>query len=149
MKEFVMGQVKEQKTLEEMRQILVQSKTIAVVGLSDRPNRPSYGVASYLKGQGYRVIPVNPNLTEVLGEKAYASLHDIPEAVDMVDIFRRPEYVLPIVEDAIAIDVKVVWMQMGIVNEEAAERGEAAGLTVVMDACTAAIHRLLRARGKI
>jgi uncharacterized protein len=149
MKDITMGQVKEQKSLDELRQILVASKTIAVVGLSDRPNRPSYGVASYLKGQGYRIIPVNPNLSEVLGETCYASLRDIPEAVDMVDIFRRSEYVPPVVEDAIAIGAKVVWMQMGIVNEEAAGRAEAAGLTVVMDACTAAIHRLLRARGKI
>lgn len=144
-----MGQIQEQKTLEELRQILAATKTIAVVGLSDKPHRPSYTVAAYLQQQGYRIIPVNPNISEVLGEKAYPSLRDVPEAVDLVDIFRRAEYVPPIVEDAIAIGAKVIWMQAGIVNREAAARAEAAGLTVVMDTCTAATHRHLRAVGKI
>jgi predicted CoA-binding protein len=144
-----MEQVRERKSLEELRQILAEAKTIAVVGLSDKPERPSYEVAAYLQQEGYRIIPVNPNVREVLGEKAYASLRDIPEVVDVVDIFRRPEYVPPIVEDAIAMGAKVVWMQLGIINEEAALRAESAGLTVVMDACMAATHRSLRAMGKI
>ena len=137
------------KTLEELRQILASVKTIAVVGLSDRPDRPSYGVAAYLKGQGYRIIPVNPKVREVLGEKAYANLRDVPEAIDMVDIFRRPEFVPEVVEDAIAVGAKVVWMQLGIVHEAAAARAEAASLTVVMDECAGATHRHLRAMGKL
>ncbi len=144
-----MSQESGQKTLQELRQILADVKTIAVVGLSDKPQRPSYGVASYLQEQGYRIIPVNPNISSVLGEKAYPNLREVPHAVDMVDIFRRPEYVLPIVEDAIAIGAEVVWMQLGIVNQEAAAAAEAAGLTVVMDECTAATHRRLRSMGWI
>lgn len=144
-----MSQESGQKTLQELRQILADVKTIAVVGLSDKPQRPSYGVASYLQDQGYRIIPVNPNISSVLGEKAYPNLREVPHAVDMVDIFRRPEYVLPIVEDAIAIGAEVVWMQLGIVNQEAAAAAEAAGLTVVMDECTAATHRRLRSMGWI
>ena len=132
-------------TLEDLRQILATSKTIAVVGLSNKPERPSHEVASYLQDEGYRIIPVNPHITEVLGEKAYPSLRDVPKPVDIVDIFRRPESVPPIVEDAIAVGAKVVWMQSGIVNEEAAARAEAAGLTVIMDACMRSAHRTLRA----
>jgi predicted CoA-binding protein len=139
----------QQTTLEEMRQILATAKTIAVVGLSDKPDRPSYGVAAYLQEQGYRIIPVNPNLSQVLGEKAYPNLRQIPEAVDVVDIFRRAEHVPAIVDDAIAINAKVVWMQLGIVNEVAAARAEAAGLTIVMDACMAATHRYLRSMAKL
>jgi uncharacterized protein len=139
-----MSQVREQKTLEELRQILAEAKTIAVVGLSDKVDRPSFGVAAYLRVARYRIIPVNPTISKVLGEKAYPSLRDIPEKVDIVNIFRRAEHVPPIVEDAIAIGAKVVWMQSGIVNEEAAERAEAAGLTVVMDTCIrATIKRLM------
>jgi predicted CoA-binding protein len=144
-----MSSVRVQKTLEELRQILATAKTIAVVGLSDKPDRPSYGIAAYLQEVGYRIIPVNPTISEVLGEKAYPSLRDIPEAVDIVDIFRRAEFVPPVIDDAIAIGAKVVWMQLGIVNEEAALRAEAAGLTVVMDTCLGATHRNLRAIGKI
>ncbi|HXF61161.1 MAG TPA: CoA-binding protein [Caldilineaceae bacterium] len=144
-----MSQTQEQKTLEELRQILAATRTIAVVGLSDKPHRPSYSVAAYLQGQGYRIIPVNPNVAEVLGERAYPNLRDVPEAVDLVDIFRRAEFVPPIVEDAIAVGAKVIWMQLGIVNKEAAARAEAAGLAVVMDTCTAATHRRLRAMGQI
>jgi predicted CoA-binding protein len=102
-----------------------------------------------MQEQGYRIIPVNPTISEVLGEKAYASLRDIPEAVDIVDIFRRPEHIPSIVEDAIAIGAKVVWMQLGIVNEEAAARAEAAGLTVVMDTCIRATHKRLVAWDEI
>ncbi len=144
-----MNQVQQQKTLEELRQILASSKTIAVVGLSAKPDRPSYTVPAYLQQQGYRIIPVNPNLSEALGEKAYPSLRDVPVPVDVVEIFRRAEDVPPIVEDAIAIGAKVVWMQLGVVNQEAAARAEAAGLTVVMDTCMGATHRLLRSRGEI
>jgi predicted CoA-binding protein len=144
-----MRQMEQQKTLEELRQILADAKTVAVVGLSDKPDRPSYSVAAYLQEQEYRIIPVNPNVSRVLGEKAYANLRDVPERVDVVDIFRRSEYVPPIVEDAIAIGAKVIWMQQGIVNHEAAIRAETAGLTVVMDTCTAATHRALRSMDKI
>ena len=144
-----MAQTRKPKTIEELRQILTAAKTIAVVGLSDKPDRPGHAIPAYLQEEGYRIIPVNPNLTEALGEKAYASLRDIPEPVDVVDIFRRAEDVPPIVEDAIAIGAKVVWMQLGIVNEEAAARAEAAGLTVVMNTCMGATHQLLRSSGKI
>jgi predicted CoA-binding protein len=141
--------VKQQKTLEELRQILATTQTIAVVGLSDKPDRPSNRIPAYLQSQGYRIIPVNPNLSEALGEKAYPSLREVPVPVDVVLIFRRAEVVPPIVEDAIAIGAKVVWMQLGIVNEEAASRAEAAGLDVVMDTCMGATHHLLRSLGKI
>ena len=136
-------------TWDDVQRILETTKSIAVVGLSDKPDRDSYQVAAYLQRQGYRIIPVNPRMTEVLGEKAYPSLRDIPAPVDVVQIFRRSEDVPPIVEDAIAAGAKVVWMQSGIVNEEAAARAEAAGLKVVMDACMRATHRTLRSAGKI
>jgi predicted CoA-binding protein len=144
-----MTQVRQQKTLEELRQILTATQTIAVVGLSDKPDRPAHTIPAYLQRQGYRIIPVNPKLSEALGEKAYASLRDISEPVDVVEIFRRAEDVPPIIEDAIAIGAKVVWMQLGIVNEEAAVRAESAGLTVVMDTCMGATHQRLRARGEL
>jgi len=130
-------------TRHEIAKILKDSKTIAVVGLSDKPDRPSHTVPAYLQQAGYRIIPVNPKLTEELGEQAYASLRDIPQTVDVVQIFRRAEDVPPVVEDAIAIGAKVVWMQSGIINEEAAARAEAAGLKVVMDACMREEHRAL------
>jgi hypothetical protein len=131
----------EQQDWEEIVQILKTSKTIAVVGFSSKPDRPGYTVPVYLKEQGYRIIPVNPYLTEALGETAYASLREIPVPVDVVEIFRRPEDVPSVVEEAIAIGAKVVWMQLGIVNEEAASRARAAGLQVVMDACMSVAHR--------
>ena len=121
-------------------ELLKSSHTIAVVGLSSNKFRPSYGVAEYLQHAGYRIIPVNPNESEVLGERAVARLEDIREKVDIVDIFRRSEFVPPIVESAIAIDAKAVWMQEGVVNEEAAERARAAGLFVVMDHCILKEH---------
>jgi uncharacterized protein len=136
-------------TLEEMRKVLAMGKTIAVVGLSSKRGRAGRTIPAYLQREGYRIIPVNPNLTEALGEKAYPNLHGVPVAVDVVEIFRRPEEVLPIVEDAISIGAKAVWMQSGIVNEEAARRAEAAGLTVIMDACMGDVHQLLRSKGKI
>lgn len=121
--------------------ILKKCKTIAVVGLSSNPMRPSHEVSEYMQSVGYRVIPVNPNETEVLGEKSYAQLEDVPEKVDVVNIFRRPEEVPPVVESAIRIGAKVVWMQLGIENEKAAEEARAAGLAVVEDACILIEHR--------
>jgi uncharacterized protein len=123
--------------------IFQSAHTIAVVGLSGKRFRPSHGVAEYLQRAGYRIIPVNPQETEVLGEKSYPNLDAIPEPVDIVDIFRRSEHVPEIVEAAIRIRAKVVWMQEGVIHEEAARRAEAAGLTVVMDRCILKDHRRL------
>lgn len=124
-------------------ELLKTAHTIAVVGLSPSPTRPSNGVAEYLKRVGYRIIPVNPNETEVLGEKCYARLEDVPEQIDLVDIFRRSEYVPEIVESAIRVGAKAVWMQEGVVHEAAATRARQAGLDVVMDRCTLKEHRKL------
>ena len=123
-----------------IRKILEDSKTIAVVGLSPKPQRPSHQVARYLMAAGYIIIPVNPGQDTILGLPCYRSLKAIPTQVDMVDIFRRPEAVLPIVEDAIAIGAKFIWMQEGIVNKEAAAKAEAAGLIVIMDRCAKIDH---------
>ena len=133
-------------TWEAVRKILESTKTIAVVGLSDKPDRDSHEIAGYLQEAGYRIIPVNPTIEETLGEKAYKSLRDVAERVDVVQIFRRPEEVPGIVDDAIAIGAKVVWMQPGTENEDAAERAEAAGLKAVMGACMRSVHRTLFAR---
>ena len=122
-------------------QILRGTKTIAVVGLSSNPMRASHEVAEYLKNAGYRIIPVNPNETEVLGEKAYARLEDVPEPVDIVDVFRRAEEVPAVAESAIRIKAKVLWMQLGIENAEAAEKARAAGLVVVEDSCLMVEHK--------
>jgi predicted CoA-binding protein len=130
---------------EKLRQILAKNHTIAVVGLSAKQDRPSYIVAKYMQDHGYRIIPVNPSYSEVLGETCYPRLSDIPDQVDMVDIFQRAELVSPIVEEAITIAAKVVWMQMGIVDEVAAARASAAGLAVVMDRCLMVEHARLRA----
>lgn len=127
-------------------EILNSSRTIAVVGLSSKPDRPSYRVASYLKEQGYRIIPVNPAEIEILGETCYPDLSSIPEPIDAVDIFRRPDDVLPVVEEAIKVGAKAVWMQEGVVNEEAAARAEKAGLLVVMDKCMFKAHQELKKR---
>ena len=121
-------------------EILKASHTIAVVGLSSRKFRPSYGVAEYLQSAGYRVIPVNPRETEVLGEKCYARLEDVPERVDIVDIFRRSEFVPEIVDAAIRIGARAVWMQEGVMHSEAAERARQAGLLAVMDTCILKEH---------
>ena len=118
-----------------LRELLETSKTIAVVGASNNPARASLGVARFLQWQGYRVIPVNPNEVEVLGERAYASIEDIPEPVDIVDIFRRSSTVSGIVDAAIAKAPRCIWMQEGVINEEAAAKAEAAGIPVVMDRC--------------
>jgi histidinol-phosphate aminotransferase len=124
-----------------MREILESSRVIAVVGLSSSGMRPSYGVSQYMQLAGYRIIPVNPNLEEVLGEKAYARLEDVPEKIDIVDVFRRPEHVPEIVESAIRIGAKAVWMQEGVVHSAAAERARQAGLFVAMDSCILKDHR--------
>lgn len=124
----------------EIKEILAQTQTIAVVGLSPKENRPSNDVARYLQKAGYTIIPVNPGQSEILGEKCYQSLLEIPEEIDIVDIFRRPEDVGPVVDQAIKIGAKVVWMQEGIVNEEAAAIARAAGLTVIMDRCLKVDH---------
>lgn len=134
------------RTIEE---ILKDTKTIAVVGLSDKPDRPSYGVAMYLQMQGYRIIPVNPNITSALGEKAYPNLKAVPEKIDLVDIFRRPADVPPVVDEAIAIKAPAVWMQLGIVNQAAADKATKAGLDVVMDRCVKVEHQKLRAQRKL
>ncbi len=136
-------------TWDDVGRILKKTKTIAVVGLSDKPDRESYQVAAYLQQQGYRIIPVNPNVTEVLGEKAHPSLRDLPDPVDVVQIFRRSEEVPPIVDDAIAIGAKVVWMQVDVEHEEAARKAERAGLKVIMNACMRSAHRTLRSSGRI
>ena len=121
--------------------VLRDSKTIAVVGLSSNRRRPSYGVSEYMQSMGYRIVPVNPRETEVLGEKAFASLDDVPEPVDIVDIFRRSEFVPEIVDAAIRIGAKCVWMQEGVMHEEAAAKARAAGLEVVMNRCILKEHR--------
>ena len=121
-------------------ELLKTSRTIAVVGLSSRRQRPSYGVAEYMQAAGYRIIPVNPNETQVLGERSYARLEELQETVDIVDIFRRSEYVPEIVESAIRIGAKAVWMQEGVMHPAAAERARQAGLIVVMDACILKEH---------
>ena len=121
-------------------EVLKTSRTIAVVGLSSRSHRPSYGVAQYLQSAGYRIIPVNPEESEVLGEKCYARLEDIPERVDIVDVFRRSEFVPEIVEAAIRIGARGVWMQEGVMHAEAAERGRRAGLVVVVNKCILKEH---------
>jgi predicted CoA-binding protein len=126
---------------DEIRQILGSSKVIAVVGLSDNPDRDSYRVASYLKQHGYRIIPINPNAKEILGEKAYPDLLSLPEKVDVVDIFRKVDAVPGIVDEAISIGAKVVWMQEGIVHNASAEKARAKGLKVVMGKCMMKEHR--------
>src|SRR5262245_39623625 len=124
-------------------EILRKYKTIAVVGLSSSPYRASHGVSRYMQRQGYRIFPVNPNETEVLGEKAYPSLDEVPESFEIVDIFRRSEFVPDIVEAAIRRKAKVIWMQQGVVHEAAAERARAAGLEVIMDLCILQEHMAL------
>lgn len=118
-----------------IKEILTKAKTVAVVGLSSNPGRPSYKVASYLKKEGYRIIPVNPGEKEILGERCYPDLLSVPEKIDIVNIFRRPEEVMPVVKDAVKVGAGVIWMQPGVVNEEAKSYAERSGLKVVMDRC--------------
>ena len=122
-------------TPDQIRSLLREVKTIAVVGLSPRAERPSYRVSRAMQGFGYRIVPVRPAVTEVLGEKAYARLSDIPFPVDLVDVFRNADEVGPIVDECIALGIKRLWLQDGVVNEEAARKARAAGITVVMDRC--------------
>jgi uncharacterized protein len=124
--------------------LLKKAKTIAVVGLSNKPLRPSHGVSLYMQQQGYRIIPVNPNIQTVLGEKAYPSLKDVPDKIDIVNVFRRSEFVPEIVEQAIALKVPAVWMQEEIVHEPAAKKARQAGILVVMDRCILKEHRARR-----
>jgi predicted CoA-binding protein len=126
-----------------LRELLQSAHTIAVVGLSSSRSRASYGVSQYLQSAGYRIIPVNPNEREVLGQKAYARLEDLPEKVDIVDIFRRSEFVSEVVDSAIAIGAKAIWMQEGVEDEQAAARAQKAGLLVVMDRCILKEHMRL------
>jgi predicted CoA-binding protein len=125
-------------------ELLRSARVIAVVGLSSDEMRPSHGVAAYMQRAGYRIIPVNPNETEVLGEKAYPRLEDVPEKIDIVDVFRRSQFVRGVVESAIRVGAKAVWMQEGVVDEQAAALARAAGLDVVMDRCILKDHRSLK-----
>jgi predicted CoA-binding protein len=127
--------------MDSIKNLLKKSKTIAVVGLSDNPLRASHGVSAYLQMQGYRIIPVNPQCDFVLGEKSYKSLLDVPEKIDIVNIFRRPEFLPPIVEQAIQLKVPAIWMQEGVIDEESAQKARQEGIFVVMDKCILKEHR--------
>ncbi len=130
----------EMDDINTLRRILKENRTIAVVGLSAEWHRPSYFAAKYMQEHGYRVIPVNPKYREILGEKCYASLREIPEKVDLVDVFRKTQDVMPVAEDAVAIGAKVLWQQLGVKNEAAAAKARAAGLDAVMDRCVKIEH---------
>ncbi len=126
-----------------IREILATPRTVAVVGCSPDPDRDSHRIAALLKAKGHRVIPVNPSCQEILGERCFASVRDIPEPVEMVDVFRRPEFVDQIADEAIAVGAKILWLQLGVINEPAAGKTQDAGLTVVMDRCPAIEYRRL------
>ena len=128
----------------ELKELMSRASTIAVVGASSNPEKSSYGIMRKLQSVGYHVIPVNPRETEVLGERAYPSLSDIPVPVDIVDVFRRSEDTPPIADEAVKIGAKALWLQSGIENEDAAARAKAGGLTVVMDSCLGTMHAILR-----
>lgn len=132
------------KSGDPITELLRQAKTIAVVGLSSNPLRPSHEVAAYLQSVGYTIIPVNPNESEVLGQKSYSRLEDVPVPIDIVDVFRRPDHVLPVADSAVAVHAKALWLQQGITNAEAAAKAHAAGLLVVEDACLFVEHRRRR-----
>ena len=131
-------------TNEELFELLSKAKTIAMIGASSNPEKTSHGIMKKLQSVGYRVIPINPNETEILGEKCYASLVDIPEKVDIVDVFRKAETTIPIAEDAIKIKAKVLWLQSGIINEDTAAIAKKGDLIMVMDECIAVMHALLK-----
>ena len=133
-------------TDEDIAQILNSYRTIAIVGLSNNPDKPSYGVAEYLKAKGYKIIPVNPAVEEIQGEKSYPNLAAIPEPVEIVDIFRRSEDIPPIVDAAIQVGAKVVWMQLGIENEPSASKARQAGLKVVMNRCMKREHQAIQSQ---
>src|SRR5262249_42696673 len=133
---------------QDIRHLLSNATTIAIVGASSNTGRPSNGIMRQLKSVGYHVIPVNPNETEVLGERAYPTIIDVPEPIDIVDVFRRPEYTPAIADDAVKVGAKALWLQSGVANEDAAARAEAGGLTVVMDACIAVMYTLLKIGGR-
>lgn len=126
---------------EHITELLKSAKTIAVVGLTDSPARPSYGVSGYMQSQGYRIIPVNPLIAESLGEKSYPTLLEVPERIDIVNIFRRPDAVPEVVDQAIDLKVPAIWMQEGVIHEEAAQKARDAGIFVVMDRCILKDHR--------
>ncbi|HME31920.1 MAG TPA: CoA-binding protein [Terriglobales bacterium] len=126
---------------DRITELLQSSRTIAVVGLTDTPNRPSYGVSAYMQSQGYRIIPVNPNITEWMGEKAYQTLLDVPEKIDIVNVFRCSDAVPEVVEQAIQVKAPVIWLQEGVIHQEAAEKARQAGIFVVMDKCILKEHR--------
>jgi predicted CoA-binding protein len=138
----------ENPSREEIKRILEESNTVAIVGCSDNPARDSYNIAAAMKAKGYRIIPVNPNADTILGEKAYPSLRDIPEPVDIVDVFRRPEHTPDIAREAVEIGAKTLWLQLGVVNEEAAEIAKSAGLHVIMDRCIKVEDSILLPHGK-
>jgi hypothetical protein len=129
------------KAMDPIFELLSRVKTIAVVGLSDDPMRPSHGVSAYMQLQGYKIIPVNPNIAEALGEAAYPSLLEVPEKIDLVDVFRRAEFVDEIVEQAIQLKVPAIWLQEDVINQRAAARARAAGMFVAMDLCILKEHR--------
>jgi predicted CoA-binding protein len=129
---------------EQLRTLLTEARTIAMVGASSSPDKPSHGIMKKMLAAGYRVIPVNPRETEVLGQKAFASLRDIPEKIDIVDVFRRAEDTPPIADDAVAIGARAIWLQSGISNDETARRAQAGGIMAIMDACIGVEHALLR-----
>jgi predicted CoA-binding protein len=133
---------------EEIKEILLQSQTIAVVGLSDDPSKTSHMVSKAMQSKGYRIIPVNPNADFILGETSYSSLKEIPIPIDIVNVFRRPEHTPPIAEEAVAIGAKVLWLQLGITNEEAATIAFEAGLKVIMDRCIKVEDSILLPHGK-
>lgn len=124
-----------------IRDLLSRAKTIAVVGLSDSPLRPSHGVSAYMQARGYKIIPVNPRISEALGEKSYPSLREVPEKIDIVNVFRRPEFVEEVVDQAIQLKIPAVWMQEEVINERAAEKARKAGMFVTMDRCILKEHK--------
>ncbi|MNI76659.1 hypothetical protein D3C73_1329040 [compost metagenome] len=136
----------ENPSREKIKEILASAGAIAVVGLSDKPDRVSYMVSQAMQHRGYRIIPVNPNAESILGEKSYASLSDIPEKVDIVNVFRRADQVVPVAEEAVKIGAKVFWLQQGIVNEDAAEIAQSAGIEVIMDRCIKVEDAILNPR---
>jgi predicted CoA-binding protein len=129
------------KQTDPIYELLSRAKTIAVVGLSDSPMRASHGVSAYMQSQGYKIIPVNPQIEEALGEKSYATLLDVPGKIDLVDVFRRPEFVDEIVDQAIQLKVPAIWLQEDVINERAAEKARQKGIFVVMDRCILKDHR--------